>query len=97
MIGRMSNKLVPLVLALSIALIAVGFYILSGRSGLDLASRQLNGDQEIESVEVENQNRISISCKNGESYQIIFTQAYTDYSDLIFNNCGPEGGEVLPE
>ena len=94
MIGKMSDKLIPLILALSIAFIAVGFYMLSGRSGLDLATRQLNSDQQIDSVEVENQNRLTISCKNGESYQIIFTQAYTDYSDLIFNNCGPEGGEV---
>lgn len=94
MIGKMNNKLIPLILALSIAFLAAGFYILSGRSGLDLVTRQLKSDQQIESVEVNDQKRITISCKNGESYQIIFTQAYTDYSDLIFNNCGPEGGDA---
>lgn len=90
----MNNKWTPVIIALTIGLIALIIYVYSGRSSLDLETRQLTVNGAVENIDVSEQNRVTVTCKNGDSYQIIFTEQHSDYTGLIFDSCGPEGGEV---
>lgn len=83
----------PFFIAIAIAIIAVIYYIMSGRSSLDVNTRELSQNKEIKEVNAMDPQKIKIACKNGESYEIVFRQEQQNYDDLIFNACGPEGAQ----
>jgi hypothetical protein len=98
----MENKYAkPVVIALAIAIAVTAWYFLSGKASFNNEIRTLEKDKNVENVTIENQanekqqsqqgQTIKITCKNGESYQIMFTEAQNNYEDLVFNMCGPEG------
>ncbi len=86
-----NKNLIPLIAAIIIAAIVTAYYIFSGRSSYDLNVRDLAGQQQVEKVESSSPQIINVKCKNGRNYQITFNQAQSNYDDLIFNACGPEG------
>lgn len=86
-----NKNLLPLIAALVIAAIVAAYYIFSGRGSYDLNVRQLSQQPKIQKVESPGPQKINITCKNGRSYQITFNESHSNYDDLIFNACGPDG------
>ena len=80
-----SKNWTPLAIALSIAVVIAGWYMFSGKSSLDLNARELQKDGTVQSI-MENgspngSKTIKINCKNGESYEIVFTQDHQNYDE----------------
>lgn len=67
------------------------WYVGSGRGSLDKSARELANDEDVTAIDTTNPERIAITCKNGEKYEIVFTEGESNYDDLIFNACGEEG------
>ncbi len=86
-----ANNLLPFYIAAGIALVVTFMYIASGRGSLDVNTRELTQNKAVKAVETGDPQKIPITCKNGERYQIIFTEDQTNYNNLIFNACGAEG------
>jgi len=89
--GKLNKNLIPVFIALGIALLAVIWYVWSGRGSYDLNVRGLGVEGNVKTVEASDPKKITIKCKNGENYEISFKEDQSDYSDLVFNACGPEG------
>lgn len=85
------KKWLPVVAAIVIAGIVLVWYVGSGRGSLDKNTRELATEEAVESIDTTNPERIAITCKNGEKYEIVFTEGESNYEDLIFNACGEEG------
>jgi len=87
------KKWIPVLVAVIIAGAVLVWYISSGRSSLDLETREfVNGNgHDISEIDTSNPENILITCKNGEKYEIVFTQGQDNYDDLIFNACGEDG------
>lgn len=83
----------PMILALTIGLIAVVYYVVSGRSSLDANMRQLEKSTQVEKTTSAGSNTILVKCKNGEQYKIMFEEGQTNFQDLVYNKCGPQGAE----
>jgi len=83
------KKWMPVILAITIAAIALVWYMLSGRSSLDLNVREIvnKGNDEIEEINATDSEKVQITCKNGEKYEISFTKGQDNYDELIFNAC----------
>ncbi|HLG25560.1 MAG TPA: hypothetical protein VI588_02080 [Candidatus Gracilibacteria bacterium] len=90
----LKSKWTPFAVAFAIGLVAVGYYVFSGRGSLDLQTRELTNSSNIAEVNLSNRQRINIKCRNGEAYEIVFTEDQPNYDQLIFDSCGIEGGEV---
>jgi hypothetical protein len=93
----MNKKIIPVTAALAVAAIAVILYISSGRFSLDTQMRNLNNrgqDDTVKSISIENNKKITITCADGETYSIVFNESPSDYTELIFNSCGPAGGTI---
>jgi len=84
-------KHLPVILAVIVALIALAYYVFSGRSSLDLNTRNLQKSAQIEKTQTSSDNSMLIKCKNGESYEIVFKPGQTNFDDLVYNKCGPQG------
>jgi len=87
----MNKKILPVTLAIIAGLAAMIWYIYSGQATMDKTIRELDQDENVETVQAPDSKTVKITCKNGESYEIIFTKNQDDYSDLVFNACGPDG------
>lgn len=85
------KKWIPVIAAVAIAMIVLVWYVGSGRGSLDKNTRELAVEEEISTIDTTNPERIAITCKNGEKYEIVFTEGESNYDDLIFNACGDEG------
>ncbi|MFA5829440.1 MAG: hypothetical protein WC843_03020 [Candidatus Gracilibacteria bacterium] len=83
----------PMILALTIGLIAVVYYVISGRSSLDANMRQLEKSNQVEKTTSAGSNTILVKCKNGEQYKIMFEEGQTNFQDLVYNKCGAQGAE----
>jgi hypothetical protein len=81
------KKIIPLLLAVIIGLIATGYYVLSGRSSLDISTRALIGENNVKDVSVKNGREILVECENGDKFEITFQENQGSYEDLIFNAC----------
>jgi spore coat protein U-like protein len=81
-------------IAVAIAAVAVTYYMLSGRGSYDLNVRELSGSTQVSEVDAADPKKITVKCKNGENYQITFSEAQQNYTDLIFNLCGEDGEET---
>lgn len=77
----------PVIIAAGIALAALAWYVGSGRSGIDLGARQLAREEEVAEIDTTQPDRVTITCKNGEKYEILFTESQSNYEELIFNAC----------
>jgi Tfp pilus assembly protein PilE len=92
----MNHQNIPIILAMLAAIAGVSWYIFTGHSGLDQATRQIvHQNDNVESVVIESNKRVEIKCKNGETYVIIFDEAKIDYNELVFNSCGAEGESTI--
>ena len=85
------KNLTPFYIAAGIAILVTILYISSGRGSLDLNVRQLLKNDTVKQVDTNNGKKIPITCKNGERYEIIFSEDRSNYDDLIFNACGSAG------
>lgn len=81
----------PFIIALAIGLVAMGYYLWSGKSSYDLNVRGLSGQGNIAGIESADPKKITVTCKNGENYEISFKEDQGNYADLVFDACGPEG------
>jgi spore coat protein U-like protein len=88
---NINSKWKPIIIAVAIALIAVIYYIASGRSSLDLNTRELGKTGNVAAVESAEPQKVQIKCKNGETYEIVFDKAQQNYDHLVFDACGAEG------
>lgn len=88
---QINKNWIPFLIAIAIGLIAVIYYIASGRGSLDLNTRELIKSDQVSEVNTSDPKKIKVTCKNGESYEIVFRQEQQTYDDLIFNACGAEG------
>jgi hypothetical protein len=86
-----NRNLLPAIIALIAAITAVTYYIVSGRGSYDANVRDLSHSAEVSGIESADPQQISIKCKNGQNYQITFKEGHSNYDDLIFNACGPDG------
>lgn len=86
-----------MILALTIGLIAVVYYVISGRSSLDANMRQLEKSNQVEKTTSAGSNTILVKCKNGEQYKIMFEEGQTNFQDLVYNKCGAQGAESPAE
>ena len=80
------------ILAFAIAAVIALIYIFSGHSSLDANTRQLNYTPGIQKVDSSNPQNVTVKCKNGQTYNILFDPDQKNYDGLIFNACGPDGG-----
>lgn len=80
----------PLIIAISIAAVILIYYVFSGRGSLDLKSRELTNSGKVSQVDAADPKKITVKCKNGESYEILFKEGQQDYNELVFNACGEE-------
>lgn len=94
----MSYKLFPekivLIIATVVALLALAWYVLSGRSGLELKSRELkNADKNVEQInvkeEAQGQKTMEVKCKDGSSYDVYYPPGETNYDALAASKCLP--------
>ena len=85
------SKLFPLAVAIVIAVIALIYYILSGTASLNTETRELEKSGEIQEINTTGSDKVKVTCKNGRSYEILFTEGQQNYEELIFNACGAEG------
>lgn len=85
------NKWVPFVVALILGVFGLTWYLYTGQDSFDRETTTLNKDGEISEIDISDSKRVTVKCKNGESYEIVFTENQQNYDDLIFNACGIEG------
>lgn len=85
------KKLLHVAIAVLVAAIVLVWYVSSGRSSFDTSTRELATQEDIQEVDIRDPQRVTITCKNGEQYQIMFTESQDNYADLIFDNCGEDG------
>ncbi|MFO0780489.1 MAG: hypothetical protein U0519_01150 [Candidatus Gracilibacteria bacterium] len=90
------RKILPIFLAIDVAIIAVVFYMLSGRSSLDNNVRLLEKNSTVERVETSGENTILVKCKNGESYEIIYQPGQNNFDNLVYDKCGHDGAISVP-
>ncbi len=83
----------PVVIAVIIAIIAVAYYVMSGKSSLDANMRQLEKSNQVEKTTSAGSNTILVKCKNGQQYKIMFEEGQTNFQDLVYNKCGTQGAE----
>ena len=92
---QINRNWIPFFIAIAGGTAAMTYYIVSGRSSYDLGVRNLangnDGGSAIEKIESADPKSIQIKCKNGENYEISFSDGRADYDEMIFNACGPEG------
>lgn len=88
------KKYIPLFVAAGAALIGAIWYIGTGRGSLDNNLRDLEKTSTVQKVETKADNTVVITCKNGESYEIVYKPGQTDYQNLVYDKCG-EAGELL--
>lgn len=89
------KKYLPLFIAGGVALLAAIIYLTSGRGSLDNNMRELEKNSTVEHVETK-ENTVVVKCKNGESYEIVYKNGQTDYSGLVYDKCGADGGIAAP-
>ncbi|MFC1747808.1 hypothetical protein ACFL2V_03290 [Pseudomonadota bacterium] len=80
------NK-IPFFIAIIVAVLATGYYVFSGKSSLDLNTRELLKDGSVAAVNVLSSEEIEIECKSGEKYVISFKEGQGNYEDLLYNAC----------
>jgi spore coat protein U-like protein len=88
---KINKNWIPVFIAIALGTAAMTYYIVSGRSGYDSGVRNLANGKTIEKISAADSKSIRINCKNGENYEIAFSDAQANYEDAIFNACGPEG------
>jgi len=81
----------PFIIAVAIGLVVAIYYVMSGRSNLELNVRELEKASTVENVSIPDDTKVVVKCKNGESYEIIFKKNQTDYQGLVYDKCGEEG------
>ena len=85
------KKNTPAIVAIILALIALAWYVTSGRSSFDTSTRELATEEEIQEVDISDPELITITCKDGSQYKILFTQGQDNYDELVFNKCKEAG------
>lgn len=85
------NKWGPFAAALILGVFGLAWYLYSGQDSFERETSTINKDGEISEIDISDSKRITIKCKNGESYQIVFSENQQNYDELIFNACGAEG------
>jgi len=88
---QINKNWIPFFIAIAIGVVAMVFYIASGRSSYDRSVRDLTKGDSIDKIESADPKKIEVKCKNGENYEIAFSDDQGSYDDLIFDACGPEG------
>ena len=78
------KQLLPVIIAISIAVIVTAIYILSGKGNQDLNTRILEANQKVEKVETTTGNNgdktTNVKCTNGSSYGVYYPPDSTDFS-----------------
>jgi hypothetical protein len=90
----MSERLkqnLPIIIAVLISTAALIYYLQSGGLSFDQKIQELKQSPTVENVSMESRNRITIKCKNGTSYELLFKKDNPNFEQLIFNACGAEG------
>ena len=82
------DKIIPVAIAIILAGIVLYYYAVSGNGAKDLGARKLQKMTQVEKVETVSPNLVSVTCKNGRSYQIVVKGQKKNYEDLYFNACG---------
>ena len=85
------NKWFPIIAAAIIGVIALTYYISSGKGSLDANIRGALTAPNIEKIDTTDDKKIVVKCKNGEMYQLLFNATQQNYDNLILNACGEEG------
>lgn len=88
---QINKNWIPFFIAIAVGVIAMTYYIVSGRSSYDRSVRGLSNGNAVDRIESADPGKIQVKCKNGENYEITFNEDQGNYDDLIFNACGPEG------
>jgi hypothetical protein len=88
---QINKNWIPFFIAIAIGTAAMTYYIVSGRGSYDSGVRNLAIGSEVENIESADPKKIQVKCKNGENYEITFSEDQGSYDDLIFNACGTEG------
>jgi len=85
------KKYFPFIVAVAVGLIAVMYYVASGRSSQDQNIRALQNSPSVQNVEFttesEGQKTANIQCKNGQSYEIYYPPGSTNYDALANSKC----------
>lgn len=93
------HKWSPVLLAVALGIMVSGYYVFSGRGSYEHNVRQLQENQEkVDHVATDklqsvsgSKNSLTIKCKNGESYEIVFKEGQTNFDDLVYDKCGAQG------
>lgn len=89
---KLKRDQIILIAALILGLLAVIYYLLSGRGSFDQNFRDLqNSDAKVQAVSsTEGQNgekEVEIKCKDGSSYDIYYPPGEKDYSSVAAGKC----------
>lgn len=89
------KKNAPIIIAVAVALIALIYYMASGISSKDTNVRELQKGGQVErvgeAIQEDGQQKMTITCKNGESYEILYQKDQANFQDLVYNKCGEQG------
>lgn len=85
------SKFLPLTIGITIAVIALTYYIISGSASFNTETRELEKSEEVLDINTTKSDKVEVTCKNGRKYEILFTEGQQNYEELIFNACGPDG------
>ena len=88
---KITKEMTPFFIAVAIGIIALIIYIASGRGSYDTGVRNLSTQPAIKSIDASDTQKVKITCKSGEKYEIVFKKEQQNYEDLIFNACGVSG------
>jgi hypothetical protein len=89
---KLSREKIVLIVAVLVALAAVAWYLFSGRSNLDLKTRELqNSDPSVEQIsvkeETQGQKTMEVKCKDGTDYDVYYPPGETNYDALAASKC----------
>lgn len=82
------KKHFPFIIAVAVALVVAMYYFASGQGSLSTNVRELEKSSTIQKVESTGSNTVTVKCKNGDSYEIVYQAGQTNYQDLVYNKCG---------
>lgn len=85
------KRIFPVVVAVLIAMTALVWYVMSGRSSFDTSTRELATQEDVQEVDISDPELITITCKDGGQYKILFTEGQDNYDNLVFNKCREAG------
>lgn len=78
----------PLIAAIILGIVGVIYYLNTGFGSKVGNVQKLQKENTVKEVKQNQNQTVTIQCKNGEKYEIVYRPDQTNYQDLVYNKCG---------